>query len=117
MGPRPRFASLPRLGAAFAILCTIVLGSGRASAQVVINEIFPNPVGTETGFDEVVEIYNAGPNPVDMTGWAIDDLATIGTVSTRARIPEDLVSTCSLNPVIGPGEIRLVRGQSSAAWL
>jgi hypothetical protein len=101
---------------AFALLAVLALASP-ASAQILINEIFPNPAGTETGFDEVVEIYNAGPNPVDMTGWAIDDLATIGTTATRCRIPEDLVVTCSTNPVIGPGEFRLVRGQSSASWL
>jgi hypothetical protein len=85
-------------------------------AQVVINEIFPNPVGTDDG-TERVEIYNAGPNPVDMTGWAIDDAATIDEVGVRARIPEDLDPACSLNPIIGPGEYRLVKGQTAPAWL
>ena len=47
-------------------------------------------------------------NAVDMTGWAIDDAVTIGQVAVRARIPEDFFPSCSMNPVIQPGEFRLV---------
>lgn len=117
MGPRPRHSLRPRSGAALAVFAALTLTSSAALAQIRINEIYPNPPGTETGFDEMVEIFNAGPLPVDMTGWAIDDLVTIGTTATRCRIPEDLVATCSTNPVIGPGEVRLVKGQASASWL
>ena len=63
-----------------------------ADAQVRINEILPNPLGTDTG-TEWVEIYNAGPGPVDLTGWAIDDAATFDEIAVRARIPEDLDGT------------------------
>ncbi len=87
-----------------------------ASAQVFVNEILPNPVGTDTG-TERVEIYNAGPGSVNMTGWAIDDAVTIGQVAVRARIPEDLDPTCSTNPIIGPGEYRSVMMQGGAAVL
>ena len=95
MGPRPRCSSVPRFGAALLplALLAVVLAAGNAIAQVRINEIYPNPPGTETGFDEMVEIYNAGATAVDMTGWAIDDAVTIGQVATRCRIPEDLVAT------------------------
>jgi len=121
LGQSDRFRPSAPPGAVFAWLTVFALAiaPSAALAQVFINEIYPNPPGTETGFDEMVEIYNAGPGSVDMTGWAIDDLVTIGTTATRARIPEDLVSTsnCSLDPIIGPGEIRLVRGQASGAWL
>jgi len=88
-----------------------------ALAQLRINEIFPNPVGAETGPEEWVEIYNAGPNAVDMTGWAIDDLVTFTQVAVRARIPEDLDPACSTNPVIGPGEFRVVRMLAGSAVL
>jgi hypothetical protein len=119
LGPTPRTRRSLRICAAAAALsiASFAFGSGPAAAQVRINEIFPNPAGTETGFDEVVELYNPGPNPVDMTGWAIDDAVTIGQVATRARIPEDLIGPCATSAVIGVGEYRLVRGQSATAWL
>lgn len=117
MGHRPRHTPWLRFGVALAALAALCLASNAALAQIKINEIYPNPPGTETGFDEMVEIFNAGPLPVDMTGWAIDDAVTISQVATRCRIPEDLVADCSSNPVIGPGEVRLVKGQASASWL
>jgi len=87
-----------------------------SGAQILINELLPNPSGDDVG-TERVEIYNAGPNPVDLTGWAIDDAATIDEVAVRCRIPEDFDATCSTDPVIGPGEFRVVKGTSTAAWL
>ena len=87
------------------------------SAAVVINEILPNPVGTDTGAERI-EIYNTGPNAVDMTGWAIDDAATIDSAPVRARIPEDLVASgCSNSAIIGPGEFRVLMMQGGAAVL
>jgi len=77
-------------------------------AAILINEIFPNPVGSETGPQEKVEIYNSGPGAVDLTGWAIDDAATIGNISIRAGFPEHLDPACSTNPVIQPGEFRVI---------
>jgi len=115
LGQHFRFPARP-LGAALVLALTLGVAPA-VNAQIKINEIYPNPPGTETGFDEMVEIFNAGTTAVDMSGWAIDDAVTISTSATRCRIPEDLVSTCSTNPVIGPGEVRLVRGQASAAWL
>ena len=85
-------------------------------AAVFVNEILPNPVGTDTG-TERVEVYNSGPGSVDMTGWAIDDAVTIGQVATRARIPEDLDASCSTSATIGPGEFRVVMMTSGAAVL
>ena len=57
-----------------------------AGAQIVINELIPNPNGSETGAEELIEIYNAGGSAVDMTGWAIEDAATIDDATIRARI-------------------------------
>lgn len=104
-----------RLALVAASLALLAL-SAPAAAQVVVNEILANPVGTDTG-TERVEIYNAGPGSVDMTGWAIDDAVTIGQTAVRARIPEDLDPACSTNPVIGPGEFRTVMMQGGAAVL
>jgi len=117
MGPRPRFASLPCLGTALAIVCTLAFGSGLASAQIKINEILPDPAGTDTGTNELIEIYNAGVVPIDVTGWAIDDAVTIGQVAVRARIPEDFDASCGTSAIINPGEYRLVHGQTAAAYL
>ena len=77
MGHVLPFQRLGRRAAPALALAALVASLTRAaSAQVVINEILPNPVGTDTG-TERIEVYNAGPNPVDLTGWAIDDAATI----------------------------------------
>jgi hypothetical protein len=99
-----------------AILALATLAPAPLFAQVFVNEILPNPTGTDTG-TERVEIYNAGPGSVDMTGWAIDDAVTIGAVGVRARIPEDLDPACSTSAVIGPGEFRLVMMTGGTAVL
>lgn len=86
-------------------------------AQVVINEILPNPSGDDVG-TERIEIVNAGPTSVDVTGWAIDDAATIDEVGVRCRIPEDFdTSVCPASAVLAPGEFRVVKGTSTAAFL
>jgi Lamin Tail Domain/FlgD Ig-like domain len=120
MGRTPRFdASL--LASALVALAlpalTLTLIPRMASAQVVINELLPNPSGDDTG-TERIEIYNAGSTPVDMTGWAIDDAATIDNVAVRCRIPEDFdTALCPGSVIIGPGEFRVLKGTSTAAFL
>jgi hypothetical protein len=116
MGRVRHFLPRPRLSAVCAACCALVLGVVTASAQIRINEIYPNPPGSETGFDEMVEIYNAGSDTIDVTGWAIDDAATIGTAAVRCRIPEDFVASCGTSAIMLPGEYRLVCGTTSAAW-
>lgn len=111
MGRRIRF---PRRSVLTAL--ALLALAAPASAQVFVNEILPNPVGSDNGAERV-EIFNAGPGAVDMTGWAIDDAVTIGQVAVRARIPEDLDPACSTNPIIGPGEYRSVMMQGGAAVL
>ncbi|KKR64661.1 MAG: Cell surface glycoprotein 1 [Candidatus Woesebacteria bacterium GW2011_GWA1_40_43] len=58
----------------------------RVSAQVVINEVFPNPSGSSSEPDEFIELFNLGTEPVVITGWQISD--TQGTVKTYS-IKED----------------------------
>jgi hypothetical protein len=88
-----------------------------AAAQIRINEILANPSGSDDG-TERIEIYNAGPTPIDVTGWAIDDAATFDEPATRAWLPEDFdTDACSGSAIIGPGEYRLVKGRTPAAWV
>lgn len=45
----------------------------KVTAQLFINEVLPNPVGTDRPA-EFVEIVNGSTSSVDLTGWAIHDL-------------------------------------------
>ncbi len=114
MGPVSRRTRRPA-GPALLVSLALLGAPLPAAAQVRINEILPDPIGTDTWLNEKVEIYNAGSTAIDMTGWAIDDAVTIGQTAVRARIPEDLDPACSTNPVIGPGEFRVVRGITNAS--
>ncbi|HEY2956285.1 MAG TPA: lamin tail domain-containing protein [Candidatus Eisenbacteria bacterium] len=115
MGPLPRFLR-PRRGAAVALFSLLAVGS--ASAQIRINEILPNPTGTDTGLNELVEIYNAGATTIDVTGWGIDDAVTIGAAGVRARMPEDFDASCGTSAIMAPGEYRLVHAQvTGSAYL
>ncbi|HRH33093.1 MAG TPA: lamin tail domain-containing protein [bacterium] len=44
------------------------------SQDIVISEIFPNPIGidTEATEKEFIELYNTGNKPVDLSGWRIE---------------------------------------------
>lgn len=50
------------------------LSFSNVSAQVVINEVLPNPTGDDTG-NEWVELYNSGANSVDLAGYKLKDAA------------------------------------------
>lgn len=51
-------------------------------ADIVINEIFTDAIGSDTG-NEWIEIYNNGVSAVNMTGWEIDcDIAPYYTFPT-----------------------------------
>ena len=120
MGQPSRFCASTRLLlllAAFTPAFAVVVFPTSTGAQILINEILPNPTGNDVG-TERLEIYNAGTEAVDMTGWAIDDAATIDQAAVRCRIPEDFdTAMCPGGVVIGPGEFRVLKGQSTAAWL
>lgn len=116
MGTRLRHPAGP-----FALgLCALLLSSlgvTGAGAQVVLNELLPNPAGDDVG-TERIEIVNIGTTAVDVTGWAIDDAATIDQTTVRCRIPEDFDATgCSVSPIIQPGEFRLIKGTTTAAFM
>ena len=44
--------------------------------QVVLNEVLPDPVGTDRG-QEYVELVNLGPDPADLRGFEIEDGASV----------------------------------------
>jgi hypothetical protein len=46
-----------------------------ASSQVILTEVMYDPSIAESS-DEFIEIYNAGPSPVDLTGWQVGDGAS-----------------------------------------
>jgi len=47
---------------------------GPYSKFIHISEVLPNPSTTESA-DEFIELYNSGAEPVDVTGWKINDAA------------------------------------------
>lgn len=54
------------------IFLFIFISPQKVSAQVVINEILPNPVGDDTN-TEWVELYNATPSLIDLSGYKLKD--------------------------------------------
>ena len=42
------------------------------SPKIVINELMPNPIGTDRG-NETTELYNCGDEEVDIGGWVIEN--------------------------------------------
>jgi hypothetical protein len=78
---------------------------------MVINELLPNPDGPEPG-NELVEIFNRGPDTLDVSGWAIEDAATIDNSEIRGRIPEDFLPQHGTSPIIEPGEFRVVGAEA-----
>lgn len=89
-----------------------------ASAQIVINEIYPDPAGVDDPLERV-EIYNAGTTAIDVTGWGIHDAASIdGNPALRCRLPEDFdTALCPGGAIIQPGEFRVVKATLAPAWL
>lgn len=64
-------AHLSRL--AGAVLAAGALSAAVARADILITEVIPN-VTTNATRGDVVELFNSGPDPVDLTGWILTDL-------------------------------------------
>lgn len=60
------------------------------SAQVVINEVLPNPSGSSSEPTEFIELFNTSSDPVIITGWKISD--TAGSVKTYT-IPDTTLNS------------------------
>jgi len=61
-----------------------LLAPTAAWADVVINEVFPNPDGSDGGY-EYVELYNNGAESVDLSGWELQ--AGTSSLSTKFVLP------------------------------
>src|SRR5262245_11280083 len=99
-----------RLALAGLLAALLPLG---AEAQVRLNEMVPDPVGVDDN-NEWVEVYNAGTTAVDVTGWAIEDAATINDMTVRRRLPEDFDPAYGTSAILQPGDFRVVRGAGTA---
>jgi len=72
-----------RLAVVLALLLTVTDFAGSARAQVVLNELMPDPASDwsptdgneeyDSLEDEWVEIFNAGSEAIDITGWRLRD--------------------------------------------
>ncbi len=49
------------------------LSSKILAANIVINEILPNPDGPSSEDSEWIELYNTTDNSIDISGWLLDD--------------------------------------------
>jgi hypothetical protein len=72
------------------------------AAGIVINELLPDPTGTDTGF-EYVELYNGAGRAVDLAGWVLQG----GTSSFAAKVtlPADTVVPDGGFLVIGEDQV------------
>ncbi|MCA9489330.1 MAG: lamin tail domain-containing protein [Myxococcales bacterium] len=71
---------------------------GGPGSGLVLNEVLPNPEGSDDGF-EWVELYHAGSSTIDLTGWSL----RMGTSSLSAKHTWD-------SGTIAPGQRLLLGG-------
>ena len=71
----------------FAVFLPIVFffAVEEVSANVYVNEVLPDPSGSETQ-DEWVELYNTGPDPVDLNGFVLKDAADHGLTIDATKV-------------------------------
>ena len=93
---------------AISLLIALLALGGPASAEILISEIMYNPQGDDyqTGDEpynkEWVEIYNSGTEPVDLTGWQLED-----TQDGHASQP------FSTGTVLEPGKALVITGDAA----
>lgn len=63
-----------------AALIYLLLWARAVNAQVIITEVYPAP---STGESEWIELYNASTEPVDLTGWILEDQLTTPSLITQ----------------------------------
>jgi hypothetical protein len=71
----------------------VIPATGDAQSTVIISEVMANPCGPVDvrKWNEYVELYNYGDQPVDISGWWLADLGEAGT-------PELLIPWSQRNP-------------------
>jgi hypothetical protein len=103
-----------RIALMLTLALLVALCAGPASAQVVLNELLPDPAsdwsptdGDEeysSVNDEWVEIFNAGSSAVDITGWRLRDAVS------------DSSWRFGFSGTLGPGEFFVVYGNEAYQW-
>jgi len=53
-----------------ALVLAISISTSTNASSMVINELLANPAGADSG-NEWIELFNNGPNPVDVSGWIV----------------------------------------------
>ena len=78
----------------------------QTSADIIVTELMYNPADSGDAGFEWVEIYNSGPDPVDLTGWRLDD--------------EDTSDWDPMTGILGPGQVGVITQVSEvdfkASW-
>src|SRR3989344_3294400 len=84
------WTEFPTPGAANQFVANIETGlTAVAQTSIRINEIFPNPAGTDSGA-EWVEVLNTGSEPVYLHNWVVDDgqpASPIGSSAYKIQSP------------------------------
>ncbi len=103
-----------RVVLALAFVCVLVASAQPCMAQVVLNEVMADPASDwspsdgddvyNAVHDEWVEIYNAGLEPVDITGWRLRDAVS------------DSSWRFGFTGTIQPGNMLVVYGNEAYAW-
>lgn len=103
-----------RLAVVLALLLTVTVFAGSARAQIVLNELMPDPASDwsptdgndEYGSleDEWVEIFNAGSEAIDITGWRLRDAVS------------DSSWRFGFDGVLEPCEFFVVYGNEAYQW-
>ncbi|MDB4438417.1 lamin tail domain-containing protein [bacterium] len=85
------------------------------TAAVIINEIMYHPAG-DNDAEEFIELYNAGPGEVDLTGWKIrggirfdfpmDETLAAGAYLVVAHDPDSVNAKYDLDDSLGPFDSR-----------
>ncbi len=69
-------------------LCAIVfvfLLAGSAAAEVLISQVYPNPVATESG-GEAVELWNTGASSINLSGWKVRTETSVADATLPALV-------------------------------
>ncbi len=80
-------------------------GGGSCATNVLINELLPNPAGSDGG-QEWVELYNAGGADVDVSGWTLEYGAS--SYSSSKTLPEGSMITAGGYLVVGGAKAPMV---------
>lgn len=91
------------MGPGFVLAAVLLATPSTAWADMVINEVLPDPMGVDSGY-EWIELLNNGAAAVDITGWLIER-STSGAFTVKFVFPA---------LILQPGE-RLVVGEEFVA--